>query len=209
MISTIVAYDDNDSDLGDYFVDSHENITVVLRANAQIVNVSIRGLDCTEVFVNSTITPLNGNRFIFIGISHGNEEELVSHEVYVSASNLTSFSNSLFYSCACLTGLKLGKNLIGAGCLVFVGYNDTVLVNVDYFEIFYNCQNHCIKEFLKGNETIEGSFSKMIDYYNEEIDKLLPGDMDDLLAATSLINNRDCLILLGDRKLRLNDFEIA
>lgn len=209
MINTIVAYDDNDSDLGDYFTDSHDSITVVIRTIAQIVNISIRGLECTEPHLNNVIAPFNGDKFIFIGISHGNEEELVSHEVYVSVNNLMSFSNSLVYSCACSTGYKLGVDLVAAGCLAFVGYSDTVYINVDYQEVFYNCQNHCIKEFLTSNETLENSFHKMIQYYDQEIDRLLLGNMDDFFAATSLINNRNCLTLLGSKDLILNDFEIA
>lgn len=208
MVKTIVAYDDNDSELGDYFACSHDSINEVISTIAQIINVSIRGLACTEVSMNEAITPFNGGRFIFIGISHGNEEELISHEVYVGINNLGSFSNSLFYSCACSTGNKLGVDLINAGCLAFIGYSDTVYVILDYSEIFYNCQNHCIKEFLTNNEPIDVSFSKMIDYYNQEIDKLLPGDMDDLIAASYLLSNRDCLTLLGDRSLTMDDFEI-
>lgn len=205
MINTIVAYDDNDADLGDYFTSSHDSLVLKLAEIAIVSNLSIRGLDCTEVFLNQAITPFNGGRFVFIGISHGNEEELVSHEVYVSTNNLKSFCNSLFYSCACSTAYKLGNDLITAGCLAFVGYSDTVYINTYYSETFHECQNYCIKEFLSSEESIETSFDKMTTYYNKEIDRLVAGSMDDLIAASSLISNRNCLKLLGDKKLTSKD----
>jgi len=208
MINTFIAYDDNDGELGDYFEDSHNDIHVVVAANVNITNLSIRGLDCTEVFINNTLLPRNGSRFVFIAISHGNEEELWSHEMYVSANNSATFVNSLFYSCACSTGFTLGNNLIAAGCLTFIGYFDTVLVNVDYYSTFYACQNFGIKSFLANDETIEISFNKMVDFYNSEIDRLIVGTTDDVIAASSLISNRDCLTILGNTTVTRNDFNV-
>jgi hypothetical protein len=208
MISTFIAYDDNDGELGDYFEDSHNDIHAIVAANVNITNLSIRGLDCTEVFINNTLLPRNGSRFVFIALSHGNEEELVSHEVYVSANNSATFTNSLFYTCACSTGFVLGDKLIAAGCSTYVGYFDTVLVNLDYSPIFFACQNFGIKSFLTNDETIEVSFNKMIDFYSSEIDRLIVGTTDDVIAASSLISNRDCLTILGNGNLTRNDFNI-
>jgi hypothetical protein len=208
MINTFIAYDDNDRDLGNYFEDSHNDIHAVIAADMNITNVSIRGLDCTEIFINTTILILNGSRFVFIALSHGNEEELVSHEVYVSANNSATFAHSLFYTCACSTGFILGDTLIDAGCLTYIGYFDTVLVNLDYSPIFFACQNFGIKSFLTNNETIEVSFNKMIDFYNREIDRLVMGTTDDLIAASSLISNRDCLTILGNKNVTKFDFNV-
>ncbi|MEO6330827.1 MAG: hypothetical protein ABIO55_17965 [Ginsengibacter sp.] len=206
MIRTFIAYDDNDVELGDYFESSHNDIQAVIAANGNISNVSIQGLDCTEVFINNTIKPLNGSRFVFIALSHGNEKELVSHEVYISSNNSTTFTNCLFYTCACSTGNGLGDNLISAGCLTFIGYFDTVLVNVDYYQVFFTCQNYCIKSFFSNDETIEVSFNKMINFYNSEIDHLIVGTIDDVLAASSLIGNRDCLVIFGNTNVARTDF---
>jgi len=206
MINTFIAYDDNDFELGEYFEDSHGDISAVVVTNALITNLSIRGLDCTEANINNTLLAANCGRFIFIALTHGNDEELVSHEVYVSVNNSATFANSLFYTCACSTGYILGDNLINAGCLSFIGYFDTVLVNVDYFPLFFACQNFGIKTFLSHDETIEVSYNKMIEYYNKEIDRLVIGSTDDVIAASSLINNRDCLVLLGSKTLTRNDF---
>ncbi len=207
MIRTFIAYDNNDFELGDYFDDSHTDIIDEIVANKLIQRTSISGLECTEVKVNECIQAFNGLRFVFVGLSHGNEQQLISNEAFVSATNAAAFTNSFFYTCACSTGDQLGGVLIEAGCLVYIGYNDTVLLHVDYYQVFYKCQNFGIKSFLLNKETINVSFDKMIAYYNEEIERLVnEGGTDEVIASSFLLSNRDGLILLGNGNLTPNDF---
>ncbi len=206
MINTIVAYDDEDMDLGDYCIASHADFVSFIGTSGQVINNSVRGLDCTEVYINKTIAALNGGRFIFVGVCHGDEESLVANEIFVSSNNSNNFSNSFFYSCACLAGDKLGNILIKSGCLAFIGYYGEVFIIENYHDVFYTCQNYAIKSFLSNDETVIESYEKMRNYYTSEIDRLLTGGMDDTIAASSLIGNRDCLISLGNLQLTRIDF---
>jgi len=206
MIRAVIAYDDNDNTLGEYFDASHSDLISELNVINTVTRSSIRGLDCTEMYLSSTIQPFNGNRFIFIGLCHGNTNQLVSHQVFVSQNNAAIFSNSFFYTCACSTGKKLGKLLITQGCLAFIGYSKTIHIIEDYAEVFFRCQNFGIKSFLTNDETILISYKKMVDYYNSEIDRLVIGTTDDVIAASTLVNNLGALIHIGNGDLTRNDF---
>lgn len=206
MISTFIAYDDNDFKLGEYFEESHIDILAVIKISAIITSTSICGLDCTQGNINAILSGLNGGRFIFIVLSHGNSDEFVSNEVFISATNAHHFTNSFLYSTACSTGKNLSKILIANGCLSFIGYEEEIEVILDYAGIFYSCENFGIKSFLENDETIEDSYNKMIGFYNDQIDQLVGGDIDELIAASSLVKNKQSLVILGNKTLTRNDF---
>lgn len=206
MINTIIAYDNNDLVMGDYFDQSHNDIISCIEVISSVANNSINGLDCTEIIINENIKRLNGVKFIFIGLSHGNENELISHQIFVSNNNVNLFFNSFFYTSACLTGHSLGNLLIKSGCLTYIGYKDEVTVHVDYYRVFYECENYGIKSFLSNDEEISYSYTKMINYYDQEIDRLTLGNIEEVIAASYLISNRDCLIMLGEKTITRNDF---
>lgn len=208
MISTFIAYDDNDFALGGYFEESHADIISVFGANAIVTNLSINGLNCTAQNINLTLAGLNGARFIFVALSHGNYNEFVSNEVFISAANAHRFANSFFYSTACSTGKNLGNVLIDSGCYSFIGYKEEVEIILEYASVFYSCENFGIKSFLANDETVETSFNKMIEFYNSEIDRLVAGNMDELITASYLVTNKDSLVILGNGTLTRNDFNI-
>jgi hypothetical protein len=56
MIKIVVAYDDNDSLLGDYFEESYNNFSSK-RCMPQVITQTIvlRGLDCDEASINSAV----------------------------------------------------------------------------------------------------------------------------------------------------------
>ncbi|HEY0743536.1 MAG TPA: hypothetical protein VGD40_18840 [Chryseosolibacter sp.] len=204
MINILIACDENDLDLGNYFHQSYLHVFDVL--DPQLVAViTLQSIDCTEVNINLHTSNYNGNPFIFIGLSHGNEEQLVSHEVYVSESNAVSFANSIFYTCACLCGSSLAQKLIEQNCSTFVGYNRTVYVIEDFFDVFLTCQNFAIRSFLTNDEPISVSVEKMKGYYDDEIDRLVAGDINETIAAANLVSNRNCLVLLGNGNLTRSD----
>lgn len=205
MINLVIAYDDVDAKLGNYFLASHDDILASIPLH-EIANSSLSGVNCNEVILQSTLEALQGNRFIFVALAHGNEEEVVATEVFVSSNNTAIFSNSLFYSCSCLTGHTLGVNLISAGCLTFIGYRNSVEVIEGYYPIFYACQMYGLKSFLLNPETIQVSYDKMVNNYNDNIDALIGGSMDDLIVASSLINNRDCMVIIGNLGMTKSDF---
>ncbi len=207
MVNILLAYDDNDMRLGDYFQKSYEHISNWVSMNPDVVVNALRGLDCTELNVNSHIATYNGDRFIFAGLSHGNEDALcTSNDNYASLANSSSFHNSFFYTCACLTADVLGGDLINKGCLVYIGYDSVVYVPESHFEVFIKCENFALGTFVTSGKHIGACFREMNELYNAEIDKLVIGN--DIIAASLLNESKDSLVILGDQNLTINDFRI-
>jgi hypothetical protein len=165
---------------------------------------------CNEADIATSIDGFNGNRFIFIGFSHGDVDcHATTNEIFISSNNSLLFSNSLFYSCACLTARKLGPELLTQGCSTFIGYRSSVYVNEDYDKVFIKCKNSGIKKFFEGKNTIKESYEFMRKTYQNEIDALIIGDADDFFAASSLSGNLKALVFKGNETLTLPDFFVA
>ncbi|WP_299884234.1 hypothetical protein [uncultured Lacinutrix sp.] len=205
MISTIVGYDDNDYELGEYFEESFNNIKKSLINNNGVNLIPIQGLDCTEEKLEETIDSFNGNNFVVIGLMHGNDEQIgTENEVFVDADNIDHLDGSLFYTPACSTAIILGKSLEDVA-ETFVGCNEITLSTYEkYNDIYIDCENYCIKEFLNSELNIETCFNNMINYFDEQIE-LLSEENDEILVAMELINNRDAFRLLGNRELTKTD----
>jgi hypothetical protein len=210
MINLIIAYDDNDVELGGYFEESfnHTNEVVVL-LNFITLN-SIRGLDCTEQNINSAVIPLNKESFIFASFSHGSGSGdclLTTNDVFVGDSNVSHFCNSFFYTTACCVATQLAGNLLKSNCFCFVGYADASWATYeDFYDIYIACENYALNEFLRTTKTIQETFNEMNSYFDEQI-KLLY-DANEILVAMELEHNRDCFKLLGNGSLTSSDFQI-
>ena len=208
MINLFLAYDDNDQELGDYFEESYDNLLSETSNNTLVITNTLRGLDCSEANVNVHTERYKPNSFIFVAFSHGNEELLrTGNEIFISVNNCHFFSKSLFYTSACECAVTLGPQLMAKGCLAFVGYNGPVDVWEGYYEVFIECENYAIIEFMNSNKTIGVSFSEMKDKYNEAIDDLVLGNTEDKIVASLLVDNRDKLTLLGNADLVVKDFD--
>jgi len=206
MINILISFDDNDYELGEYFEKSYNGILERILFYPGLNIASIDGLNCTEQNINYHINAYSGDKFIFVGLSHGNEEELLTHNcVFVSASNNTSFNQSLFYTTACSSGKKLGKSLIDNGCITYVGYDDEVGVQESYYDVFIKCENYVLLKFLNQGISIKDAYDEMISFYNSEIDRLSLGTINDVIVAGYLTENRDCLTLMGNSNLRIFD----
>jgi hypothetical protein len=206
MINVFFAYDDNDSDLGDYFEESFNTISSQLSTNEKVKSSSIRGLDCTEANLNSAISSFDFEHFVFIGICHGTEDQLLTEsEAFISGANSHFFAKSLFYTSACSCLAVLGNQLVQDGCLSFVGYNGPVEVWEGYYDVFIDCENFGIVEFLNTNKTIGETVAEMITRYNDTIDELSLGNVEDIIVASLLVSNRDKLDILGDKNLTSQD----
>ena len=205
MINTIVGYDDNDYKLGDYFEQSFNNIKESLIDNGGVNLIPIEGLECTEEKLIETINSFDKNSFVLVGLMHGNDEQIVTeNEVFVDAGNIDHLKGSLFYTPACSTSNILGK-LLEDVAETFVGCNEITLSTYEkYDEIYINCENYCIKEFLNSELNIEVCFNNMINYFDKQI-QLLRHENDEILVAMELINNRDAFRLLGNKGLTKAD----
>lgn len=211
MINTVVAYDDNDSTLGDYFNESFDNLRQVLDAANSAPVAILRGLQCNEINVNNAVNPFKANPFLFVGLSHGDETGkflLTENDNYVTPDSAINFCNSFFYTTGCNAGLALRESLLHHGCNVFIGYvkNSKAPLNEDYNYLFIDCELHALKQFFFSNNTISELYEDMLTYTQEKIDWLF--DNSEIIEAMDLQSNKDCMALYGDGSLARNNFDL-
>ena len=215
MINFIIAFDNQNIALGQYFEDCKNDIVALLNEQSHLVksNLQIASNQCNKAYIDVAIPQLNSNPFIFVAYTHGIENGLRCDGVsFVSADNCCHFTNSLFYSTACLIGKKLAPELINNGCSVFVGYKDEseVIFEKDaYRPVFIECDNFALKMFLtKPNVTIGQSFEAMKNYYTNKIDFFMEMG-EDILFISSLVANREALVCLGNKDLKKEDLFLS
>ncbi len=95
MIKVVVAYDDNDSLLGDYFEESYNNFLQAMQIANETPSTVLRGLDCNKDNVNNAVKALNESLFVFVGLSHGDEDGfclLTENDIYVSTKDAVNFN---------------------------------------------------------------------------------------------------------------------
>lgn len=205
MIDLILAFDDNDSELGEYFYDGSQDILSTVSNISSVTLHSIDGLNCTKENISSKALSLNHKAFIFVGLCHGNKKELVANEVFVDFNNSFHFVNSLFYSVACSSAHSLGKKVIADSGKCYIGYKNDSLATYDSFNnIYIECENFALNEFLKTEKTIGQTFNEMKVFFEDKIIQLY--HQDEILVAMELENNLDSLSINGDQNLTRKDF---
>src|SRR5690606_5216767 len=108
MVSTVLAVDNNDADLGDFFRECSEDLVT----HFNHIKKGIKILDSTklnDIIIKVTLEKLN--KFIFLVYSHGSENELLAKGAipFITSENASDFCNSFFYTCSCHTAKVLGK----------------------------------------------------------------------------------------------------
>jgi hypothetical protein len=213
MINFIIAYDNQDANLGQYFGDCKNQLLEVLREQDGLVNgevYEIFGNKCNNAYIDMLIPQYQPNPFIFVAYSHGNERALCcGNNNYVEKDvNAHHFVNSLFYTTACSVGKELGAHLVENGCLAFVGYDDTVSAYrlTEKKDISEKCDNAGIIEFLSADITIWEAYMRMRNYYTLQINKF--ENLEDMIFAGDLVEARDALVCLGDKNLKKEDLFI-
>jgi hypothetical protein len=209
MIKIVVAYDDNDSALADYFEESYNNFLLSMQAANVNPTTVLRGLQCNEANINNAVNPLKANPFLFVGLSHGDETGnylLTENDAYVSRDNSVNFTNSFFYTTGCNAGLDLRECLMQHGCTVFIGYtnNSKAPLNEDYNSLFIDCELYALKLFISSDSTIDELFNEMLNYTQTKIDWLF--DKDEIVEAMDLQSNKDCMIIAGEGSLTRQHF---
>ncbi len=192
MIDTIIAVDENDNVLGDFFYSCYLDLNDCFVANGINANL-IKSNSLNDLSISLRIE--NKTRFIFIAYTHGGQSELTANGSYQYISNtinIDKFKNSFFYTCSCYTGKELGRHLIDNGCLGFVGYNNKFTVWDFYRSPFVECANYGLKLFVEGFRT-DDLYTKMKDKYTEHIDNY----NNDMFGAAMLVANRNALVKIG------------
>lgn len=209
MIKILIAFDDQDSDLGVFFTSCKDDL--VQHANYCGIDdiVCFDGNSATHNLLPDQISSLDEAPFIFISYTHGQTDAILLNSIpIVNLSSAYFFGSSLFYACACKSGDELGKHLVeNENCHAFIGFKDDAMLGSveDYDSVFMECENFGIKHFLNGQTTIKESFEAMKEFYTEKIDELTYTA--GALTAGYLLDNRNALILLPeDSQCRLSDF---
>ena len=210
MINIVIAFDNQNETLGQYFDNCQKDIAALLEEQKHLVKSfsSIPTPQCNAAYIDKNISLLNSSPFIFIAYTHGIDDGLrCSGYSFVSMDNCGHFSNSLFYSTACLIGKKLAPELISKGCKAFIGFKEEseVFQNALYQQVFIDCDNYALKMFLTSDTTLGQAFDSMKNHYTNKIDHLMELGESTFFIAT-LVANREALVCLGDKNLKKEDF---
>lgn len=213
MINFIIAFDDQNADLGQYFTDCQNDITALLKEQVHLAHSCslVSSRLCNVAYMDITIPQINPNPFVFIAYTHGIDDGLRCDGVsFVSMDNCHHFANSFFYSTACLIGKKLAPELIRNGCKAFIGFKEEseVFKKANYKQTFIECDNFAIKMFMTSNASIGRSFDAMKNHYTNKIDRFLELG-EDIIFIGKLIENREALVCLGDKTLKKEDFIVS
>ncbi len=205
MIPFILAYDEKDTDLGHFFEKCATDAKNNLVSDRHSLEVEITNQKLTAVYMDMKLSAYTENHFVFLAYSHGNENNLLSPEPYLSVnSNLKPFKNTLFYTFSCSTGLNLGSRLIENGCITFVGYKIEACIVTRNEDIFMDCANFGLNSFISG-ENIGNSLKQMKDRHTYWIDQTYEKYP---LVASTLRKNRDGLVLHGDKTLTISQLTL-
>lgn len=201
MIQFILACDEKDPKLGHFFEMCATDVKSNLLPEKHDLALEIPSQKLTEVYMDMRLSDYTESHFVFLAYSHGNENNLLSPESYLSVnSNLKPFKNTLFYTFSCSTGVNLGSKLIENGCIAFVGYKVEACIVTRNEDIFVECANFGLKTFIAG-ENVSSSVKQMKNRHTEWIDKTYNKYP---LVASTLRKNRDGLVIHGDNTLKID-----
>src|SRR3989338_7451 len=207
MINVLIAYDDTDDKLGGYFCRCKDHLTVTLQGEIEdgrlLTSHEIAGVNCRLGYIEITHESLKEKPFIMVVYSHGVEDAVVSHgTAFIKAGNDNSFyQDSFFYTNSCLSGKKLGRDLITQNCKAFIGYEQSVFAFKEENEnISINCDNLGLTAFLTTDITAFDAYTQMKNYLTDKSKDLLK--FGDILTSGMLISTREALFFDGDRTLK-------
>ncbi len=214
MIEVIIAYDNNDADLGIFFeLCKNDCITIINSVESNLARVrfsDVPSLQCSHAYLTINKSHLLNQPFITIVFTHGNNDSVVVNgNSFINANDDNSFfSQSFFYTNSCSTGKILGPKLIEQECRVFIGYSEKIYsFKNEYSDISLKCDTIGITSFLTEDITAYDAYQNMIKLYTQESRKMQNNF--DVLAAGLMIEAREALTFLGDKEAKSDDFKLA
>lgn len=205
MINQIVVHDGHDDKLGDFFYLCTDHAHSLCVACGKEINNQIIGSDdVTAGNIGDLLSKVNQQGFLFLGFVHGTPDSMVINgaERFVSTtSNYYLFTNSFIYTFSCYNGTELADILLMNGASVFWGYSKQVWVCHAYHDEFKKAALTGYCHFLNG-DSASIAYDRMIDDMNVQIDAMYETDM---IVASTLLENRDALVLKGNKELTISD----
>lgn len=199
MISTILAIDERDYVLGNFYTECLTDLENFENDKCAITYIKSNALNDLAI----SVTVPKGGKFVFLAYSHGSDSELLAGGVtpYISENlNITLFKNSFFYTCSCSTGKRLGQVLIDNECISYIGYREKFEIWDFNRSPFVECANYGYKLFVQGNN-VESIIEQMRAKYDEHISNY----NNDFFGAAHLLANRNALLALGDLSYSINN----
>jgi hypothetical protein len=209
MLKIIVAYDDQDEVLGEYFTACKIDIVEFLEEQQvsgfplEIVEIIDSRL-CNPVYIEIKLEEYQNQPLLFIAYSHGLPHALRCKGSYIDSTNVHLLFNAYLYTNACSSAKELGLTFIDKEG-VFVGFDKPIDALLDDTnnakQISINCDNYGIKySIVMREKTIAETYQAMVDYYDEKIDKL------DFFNAQLLTETKEALKLYGNVNLKIEDY---
>ena len=201
MTDLIVAFDNEDTELGVFFSRCAELVVDTLNETWNCISIDSRSLN--QVNLEIRTEQFQGN-FVFASFTHGSESSLVaSGGIFLQSPVKRNYlANSFSYCFACHSGRLLGRELVENGTHSFIGYSGEASIVTTYIDLFAGCAIEGLLRFHNGSTILE-AYNLKKEKYNEEIDGLYE---DNFFVASILMDNRDCLILHGNEELVSRDF---
>jgi len=211
MIKVVIAVDEKDKQLGDYFASCKQYFIAAINSideiSSEISEISAR--NCRKEYLDITLSHLKEVPFIMVAYMHGNEKQLIANGgVFLQVGNDNSyFKDTLFYTNSCSCGKYLGPDLIRYKCSAFIGYDQKVDVFLeDHREISIKCDNFGIIAFLTQNITAHEAYEQMHTNYSIEVNKMR--SFGNILGASVLVNARESLVFHGNKELKKEELII-
>jgi len=208
MINSLLVCDTSDTHIGSFLEKCKIQTLEILNSVKNIFQIDeISGKIVFDIIVPLKAKSYNNSSFLFISYTHGSKTELLQNGItpFISDKIETAcLKNSFSYCFACKAGSILGKTICNIGALSFIGYNKAINIQ-KYFgaeDYFIDCAVSGIKAFIEG-KTTEDVLKYIKEKYNESIDEFYQKDM---LTSSLFMDNRDALVLHGNKKLTINDF---
>lgn len=209
MINQVVVLDGEDEVLGDFFSLCADQAHSRCEAHGGVIVTQRVGSDeVTSTNISGLLSKVNQQGFIFLGFVHGTPEAMVINgtDNFVStADNYYVFSNAFLYTFSCYNGTELADKLLTNGAISFWGYSKKAWVCHAFHSEFANAALSGYYHFLDGHNTAT-AYERMIDDINNQIDAIYQRSM---FAASTLMDNRDALILKGDKELKISDLMVS
>ena len=204
MVNSLIVFDENEEKLGYFFKLCREDLDTFF--NDLVFEIDIVSNGVFSIIIKAKTDNLKQEPFIFSAFTHGDNDSLLqdAHHPYITITDdLSSFDNSFIYAYACKSGDILGQEFINFGSKCFIGYNRTISIWNTWMKPFVNTATYGLKLFYNGS-TVNDVYNKIKELYNEEIDKLYKNDF---VIASILMENRDALVIYGDKNLDINNFK--
>jgi len=170
----ILAFDNQDENLGVYFSECADEIRNVIPPKLLKTLIEISGEALNIVNIDTRLSQINNAGFIFCAYSHGTITSLNSRKIaYLkSEENIHNLKNSFTYTNACLAGYKLGPEIIEKGGRAFLGYKeevDVIILDEQHKKISIRCDNYALILFLN-NYSVKEAWVSAKEHYNNQID---------------------------------------